>query len=100
MPYSLSDLNRIARVTKYEPSELQNILDGLCSKGLVIDLWTNDRYRYMPSPIMIGIFEFSMMRTGEDVDSKALARLLTNIWPLIMVPSSQGTPRMAKRSPL
>ena len=75
MPYSLSDLSRIARVTKYEPSELQKLLDGLCSKGLVIDLWTNDRYRYMPSPIMIGIFEFSMMRTGEDVDSKALARL-------------------------
>ncbi len=75
MPYGLSDLNRIARVTKYESSELQNILDGLCLKGLVIDLWVNDKYRYVPSPIMIGIFEFSMMRTGESVDSKALARL-------------------------
>jgi ferredoxin len=75
MPYGLSDLNRIARVTKYESSELQKILDGLCSKGLVMDLWVNDAYHYMPSPIMIGIFEFSMMRTGENVDSKALARL-------------------------
>jgi ferredoxin len=75
MPYGLSDLNRIARVTKYESSELQKILEGLCSKGLVMDLWSNDAYHYMPSPMMIGIFEFTMMRTGESVDSKAMAHL-------------------------
>jgi NAD-dependent dihydropyrimidine dehydrogenase PreA subunit len=75
MPYGLSDLNRISQVTKYEISELQKILEGLCSKGLVMDLWSNDAYHYMPSPIMIGIFEFTMMRTGGAVDSKALAYL-------------------------
>src|SRR4030043_553244 len=75
MPHGLSDLKRIARVTKYEVSELQKILEGLCSKGLVMDLWSNDAYHYIPSPIMIGIFEFTMMRTGGSVDSKALARL-------------------------
>ena len=75
MPYGLSDLNRVARVTKYESSELSKILEGLCSKGLVMDLWFNDAYHYMPSPIMIGIFEFTMMRTGEGVDSKALAHV-------------------------
>ena len=75
MPYGMSDLNRIAQVTKYESLELQKILEGLCSKGLVIDFWVNDAYHYMPSPIMIGIFEFSMMRTGGGVDSKALAHL-------------------------
>ncbi|MCJ7784493.1 MAG: 4Fe-4S ferredoxin, partial [Desulfobacterales bacterium] len=32
MPYGLSDLNRVARVTKYESSELSKILEGLCSK--------------------------------------------------------------------
>ena len=75
MPYGLSDLNRIAQVTKYESSELLKILEGLCLKGLVMDLWINDAYHYMPSPIMIGIFEFTMMRTGESVESKALAHL-------------------------
>jgi len=75
MPYGLSDLDRVARVTKYETTELSKILEGLCSKGLVMDIWVNDAYHYMPSPIMIGIFEFSMMRTGEGVDSKALAHL-------------------------
>ena len=75
MPYGLSDLNRVAQVTKYESSELQKILEGMCSKGLVMDLWINDAYHYMPSPIVIGIFELTMMRTGESVDSKTLARL-------------------------
>jgi ferredoxin len=75
MPYGLSDLNRIAQVTKYESSELQKILEGMCSKGLVMDLWFNDAYHYMPSPIQVGFFEFTMMRTGGSVDSKALARL-------------------------
>jgi ferredoxin len=75
MPYGLSNLNRVAQVTKYESTELLKILEGMCSKGLVMDLWLNDAYHYMPSPIMIGIFEFTMMRTGGSVDSKVLARL-------------------------
>lgn len=75
MPYGLSDLKRVSMVTKYESSELQKILAGLCSKGLVMDLWINDAYQYMPSPIVIGIFEFSMMRTGDSVDSKKLGHL-------------------------
>jgi ferredoxin len=75
MPCGMSSLDRIAQVTKYEKSELQKILEGLCLKGLVMDMWVNDAYHYMPSPIMIGIFEFSMMRTGGGVDSKALAHL-------------------------
>ena len=75
MPYGLSDLNRVAQVTKYESSELSKILESLCSKGLVMDLWVNDAYHYMPSPMMIGIFEFTMMRTGGGVNSKALAHL-------------------------
>lgn len=75
MPYGLSDLNRVAQVTKYGSLELKKILEGMCSKGLVMDLCVNDVYHYMPSPIMIGLFEFTMMRTGGSVDSKALARL-------------------------
>ncbi len=75
MPYGLSDLNRVAQVTKYESTELKKILEGMCSKGLVMDLWFNDAYHYMPSPIQVGFFEFTMMRTGGSVDSKALAGL-------------------------
>ncbi len=75
MPYGLSGFDKVAQVTKYEGSELQGIIEGLCSKGLVMDLWINGKYHYTPSPIVIGIFEFTMMRTGESVDSKKLAHL-------------------------
>jgi ferredoxin len=75
MPYSLSDLDRVARITKYAVSEIEKILRGMCSKGLVVDLWANGAYHYMPSPLMIGIYECTMMRTGKDVDSKTLAGL-------------------------
>jgi len=75
MPYGLSSLDQVTQVTKYEGSELQGIIEGLCSKGLVMDLWINGKFHYTPSPIVIGIFEFTMMRTGESVDSKKLAHL-------------------------
>jgi len=75
MPYGLANLNRIEKVTKYERSKLQKILDGLCAKGLVIDLWMNGEYHYMPSPMVVGIFEFTMMRTGESSNSREWAML-------------------------
>ncbi len=75
MPYSMSELDQVAHVTKRDSSELLKILERLCSKGLVMDMCINDTYYYMPSPIVIGIFEFSMMRTGKNVDSKKLGHL-------------------------
>jgi ferredoxin len=76
MPYTLSPFDRIEKTTNYEKTLLRKILDSLCSKGLVIDLWINDEYQYMPSPIVIGIFEFTMMRSGHGPDGiKKIARL-------------------------
>ena len=75
MPYTLSSLNKIARATGFKPDTLRTILNSLCHKGLVVDICVRDRCYYMPSPMIIGIFEFSMMRTGKDVDSKKLAGL-------------------------
>ena len=75
MPYGLANLDRIEKVTKYDRSKLQKILDGLCAKGLVMDLWMNGEYHYMPSPMVVGIFEFTMMRTGENLNTAKWARL-------------------------
>ena len=75
MPYGLANLDRIEKVTKYDRSKLQKILDGLCAKGLVMDLWMHGEYHYMPSPLVVGIFEFTMMRTGENLNTKEWARL-------------------------
>ncbi len=75
MPYGLSDLDGIEKVTKYERSKLQKVLEDLCAKGLVMDLWMHGQYHYMPSPMVIGIFEFTMMRTGDNLNTKEWARL-------------------------
>lgn len=75
MPYTLSSLERISLVTKVEKNRLQGILERLCSKGLVMDLWNEDhgRYYYMPWPIAIGIFEFTMMRSEDSLTTKRWA---------------------------
>ncbi|MDT8272006.1 MAG: 4Fe-4S binding protein, partial [Desulfomonilia bacterium] len=60
-----------------EENRLHRILESLCTKGLVLDLWNEraGRYHFMPSPLAIGIFEFTMMRTGHDYDVKSCAGL-------------------------
>lgn len=75
MPYGLASLGEIERITKYERTKLQNILDSLRSQGLVMDLWIRDEYRYMISPMVVGIFELVMMRTGDNLGSKEWAEL-------------------------
>jgi len=75
MPFTLSTAKRISQITKIEEEELKIILNEMSSKGLVLDLFVNGEIQYSPSPMVIGIFEFSMMRTGKDVNSKHLARL-------------------------
>lgn len=75
MPYGLSTLDQIADITRYEPSKLQKLLDSLCDKGLAIDIFGVGGYRYAISPLIIGIFEFTMMRTRGDLNTKQWAKL-------------------------
>lgn len=75
MPYTLTGLARLARLTGLPEARLRTLLEGLAGKGLVLDLWVEDGYHYMPSPMVVGLFEFTMMRTGPDVDTKKLAGL-------------------------
>lgn len=75
LPYRPSDLPRIARVTKYGEERLEQVLPALCKKGLVMDVCIRGRYYYMTSPMVIGIFEFTMMRTGGNLDTQACAQL-------------------------
>jgi NAD-dependent dihydropyrimidine dehydrogenase PreA subunit len=75
MPYALSTSDQIEKVTGIEKNKLNSLMESLCGKGLVMDFWIGDRYYYMPSPMFVGIFEFTMMRTGDNIDSKKLAKL-------------------------
>ena len=75
MPYGLSTLERLERVTRIPRAKLEQQLEGICERGLVIDVCIQDRYHYMPSPMVIGIFEYTMMRTRGGVDHQEVAKL-------------------------
>lgn len=75
MPPGLATVEEIERATRIPSVKLRNALEGLCRKGLVVDLYVNNDFYYIPSPIVIGIFEFTMMRTDDRLDIKKLARL-------------------------
>lgn len=75
LPYRPSSLTRIARLTGEEAGRLQPRLESLCDKGLVVDLWDGTDYLYMVSPLVIGFFEFTMMRTGPDLPQQRWAEL-------------------------
>ncbi|NCD25945.1 MAG: 4Fe-4S dicluster domain-containing protein [Deltaproteobacteria bacterium] len=77
LPYRPATLSRIARMTRKPENELRAGLDGLCAKGLVMDIWNGEEYLYMVSPIVIGFFEFTMMRTGTDLPAKRWAELFS-----------------------
>ncbi len=75
MPFGLATADRIARTAGLDLPTAERRLEGLCAKGLVVDLHLGGEYRYIASPLVIGIFEFTMMRTGEGLDTKRWARL-------------------------
>ena len=77
MPYVLSTADRIASITGIEKVRLQGILDKLSNKGLLLDLYNvkDGQYYFMPSPMLIGLFEFTMMRTGQSPEGAEFAKL-------------------------
>jgi ferredoxin len=76
MPYKLANFDRIQKTTKIEKTKLRNLLDSLSSKGLVFDMLIGDEYHYAASPVFVGFFEATMMKTGKDAKSKENAELL------------------------
>lgn len=77
MPFRPSSVERISRLSGYPPSRLEPMLDRLCKKGLTVDLWDGKQYRYVVSPLVVGIFEFTMMRTDPGLDRKKISRLFS-----------------------
>ena len=75
MPFGLATLQQVARSTRQAEAPLRATLEALCEKGLVVDLWVKDQYQYMPAPLVVGIFEFTMMRTRGELRSAEWARL-------------------------
>ncbi|MBF0104958.1 MAG: 4Fe-4S dicluster domain-containing protein [Deltaproteobacteria bacterium] len=98
MPYGLADLKTIARAAKLPEEKLKTLLNGLCHKGLVIDFYNGEEQFYMPSPLVIGIFEFTMMRTGRDADPKKWAGLFRDYLSRTDTFYAANSPKNAKVS--
>jgi ferredoxin len=77
MPYGMSTIDRLEKVTSWPRPKLDEKLESLCMRGLVMDLCIDGTYYYLPSPMVIGIFEFTMMRAGGGLDHKKVAKLFS-----------------------
>ncbi len=75
MPFLLSNLDRVAKICRLTKEEIEPVLASLCEKGLVMDVFLDGEYRYMPNPLFVGVFEFTMMRTQGQLDTKRWAEL-------------------------
>lgn len=68
-------LEKISEMTGIEPLKLKQIMDGMAHKGLVIDIPRKNSFYYMLTPVVVGFFEYTFMRTGSQLDLKELAEL-------------------------
>ncbi len=68
-------LKKIAASTGMGEAELVVVLNDMSDKGLVMDLPRNDSTYYMLAPVVVGFFEYTFMRTGNQVEMKELAEL-------------------------
>src|SRR5512139_931626 len=75
MPWGFSRIARLEKVTGIPRAQLEARLASLCPRGLVMDVFADGDYYYAPSPMVIGIFEFTMMRTGSGLPIDRWARL-------------------------
>jgi ferredoxin len=75
MPTGLASIGRIRTVTGISPDRLQPLLESLAAKGLIMDLLVGAEWRFTVSPLVIGLFEYTMMRAGAGPDLHRLASL-------------------------
>jgi len=68
-------LEQIVDITGIKKEQLKTILDGMADKGLVLDIPRKDTFYYMLAPMVVGFFEYTFMRTQDDVKLKDLAEL-------------------------
>ena len=84
---------RAAGVWHMTEREARKILDQLAGRALLVDFEVGGDMRYVLPPPMAGFFEFSMMRTREDIDQKLLAELFYQYLNVEEILSGRCSPR-------
>ncbi|MGD9247115.1 MAG: 4Fe-4S binding protein [Desulfobacteraceae bacterium] len=75
LPIRVFTAEKAARAWKLSISETRKMLNHLCRKALLVDIFQNGLTRYCLPPPMAGFFEFSLMRRRTDIDQQLLAEL-------------------------
>lgn len=73
-PLKPRPLAEIRELTGMPERELRAVLESMAGKGLVIDIPRKDTTYYMLAPMVVGFFEYSLMRAG-GATSRELAKL-------------------------
>ncbi|MCP4132047.1 MAG: 4Fe-4S dicluster domain-containing protein [bacterium] len=77
MPWGFNSLDKIQTIIHMDKGELEKRLNDLAERGLMMDFNFEGEIKYMAPPMIIGFYEFTLMRTGENANTKELSRLFT-----------------------
>ena len=75
LPIKPFTVNTASRIWKLNKTNTEKILDELTGRAILLDSEHNGIKKYVLPPPMAGFFEFSLMRTRQDLDQKLLSEL-------------------------
>lgn len=75
LPIKPFTVKKAAQILKMKESKVEKILDRLAERAILLDSQDHGLKKYILPPPMAGFFEFSLMRTRNDINQKLLAEL-------------------------
>lgn len=75
LPIKPFTINTASRIWKLNKINAEKVLDELAGRAILLDSEYNGIKKYVLPPPMAGFFEFSLMRTRQDIDQKLLSEL-------------------------
>jgi ferredoxin len=75
LPSGFASISVLANKFGIDEVKLEDKLSNMARRGLVIDLYLQNEKYYSLSPVVIGFFEYTFMRTRDDAPMKELAKL-------------------------
>jgi formate hydrogenlyase subunit 6/NADH:ubiquinone oxidoreductase subunit I len=72
---TLCSVRSLAERLGRDEGELSGVIDGMASRGLVVDLEHRGKRWVMLAPVVIGFFEYTFMRVGEQAPDPELVEL-------------------------
>ncbi len=74
-PLGFATMKKLSQATGLSEEDLDQQLNNMADKGLVIDVNRKDRTYYLLTPLVIGFFEYTFMRVTDKLPMQDLAEL-------------------------